>query len=221
MDILPDNAPRARLDIVSDVVCPWCYIGKQRLARALALLGDDLVPSVRWRPFELNPDLPASGMDRRAYCEAKFGSVERARALYAQVAAHAEAEGLPLAIERVTRTPNTRRAHVLIELARAQDCQDRVVDALFAAYFVEGRDRGATDTLVEIGAAAGIPAPRISAALADPDQLAAVAQAEATAHAHGVSGVPAFFYNDRLLFSGAQSPETIAATLRRMRARGL
>src|SRR5690606_9623702 len=119
-------------------------IGKQRLARALTLLGDDPVPAVRWRPFELNPDLPASGMDRRAYCEAKFGSVERARALYAQVVAHAEAEGLPPAIERVTRTPNTRRAHVLIELADDHDCQDRVVDALFAAYFVGGGDIGAT-----------------------------------------------------------------------------
>ncbi|MEX2482160.1 MAG: DsbA family oxidoreductase [Gammaproteobacteria bacterium] len=218
----PSSAqPTARLDIVSDVVCPWCYIGKHRLTRALALLEDAPPLDIRWRPFELNPTLPAAGMDRRAYCVAKFGSVERANALYANVAANAHADGLPMAVERIARTPNTRRAHRLIELAQTHACQDAVVDALFEAYFVDGRDIGDLETLTALGSAVGIDGDSIAAALTDAAGGAAIERQEHAAHELGVSGVPSFLYNDRLLFSGAQSPETIARAIQRAAARGL
>lgn len=213
--------PVARLDIVSDVVCPWCYIGKHRLARALALLDQSPPLEIRWRPFELNPNLPAAGMDRRAYCAAKFGSIERADELYANVAANAHADGLAMAVERIARTPNTRRAHRLIELAHAHACQDAVIDALFQAYFVDGRDIGDLETLIALGSAAGIDQESLTAALADDAGDAAIERQENAAHELGVSGVPAFLYNDRLLFSGAQSPETIARAIQRAAARGL
>ena len=214
-------APRARLDIVSDVVCPWCYIGKHRLARALERIGDRIALDIRWRPFELNPTLPAAGMDRREYCTIKFGSIERARQLYENVVATAHADGLPMRIERITRTPNTRLAHRLIEIAREHGCQDVVVDALFEAYFVDGRDIGDLATLIALGSAAGMAGAVVETALADAGGDAVIERQEHAAHELGVSGVPAFLYNDRLLFSGAQSAETIALAIQRAAARGL
>jgi len=211
---------RACLDIVSDVVCPWCYIGKHRLERALELMGPEVALEVRWQPFELNPELPSEGMERDAYCARKFGSLARAQAIYARVAAHAAEDGLPMAVERIARTPNTRAAHRLIELAGAHGCQDAVVDALFEAYFVLGHDVGDAGVLIEIGVRAGLARDAITHALADPGGAARIARATDAAHARGVDGVPAFILNGRLLFAGAQSPETIAAALIRALAKG-
>ncbi|MEQ8232017.1 MAG: DsbA family oxidoreductase [Gammaproteobacteria bacterium] len=217
----PEPPARARLDIVSDVVCPWCYIGKHRLAQALALLDGDIDLDIHWRPFELNPGMPREGMDRRAYCEAKFGSVEYANQLYANVAANAQADGLPMAVERIQRTPNTRAAHRLIELAGRSGCQDAVVDALFQAYFVDGRDVGDTATLVELGAAAGLNRDAVETALLAAAGDDEITRQEREAQTLGVSGVPAFLFNGRLLFSGAQTPQTIALAIRRAVAKGL
>jgi predicted DsbA family dithiol-disulfide isomerase len=208
------------LDIVSDVVCPWCYIGKHRLERALELMGPNVALDVRWQPFELNPDLPREGMDRETYCVRKFGSVARAQAIYARVASHAAEYGLPMAVERIARTPNTRAAHRLIELAGEHGCQDAVVDALFEAYFVLGQDVGDSAVLTAIGVRAGVDRDVITHALADADGAARIARATDAAHARGVDGVPAFILNGRLLFAGAQSPETIAAALTRALAKG-
>lgn len=212
---------RPLLEIVSDVVCPWCYVGKARLARALALAGDSLDLEIRWRPFELNPSVPREGIDRRAYVEAKFGSVEYARQLTARVVDAAAAEGLPMHYDRIKRTPNTRSAHRLLELAGEQGRQDAVVDALFAAYFVEGRDIGDHAVLIDIATAAGLDREATARTLADTAGDMAIEQAEAAARESGVDSVPAFVFNGRLLFSGAQSPETIAAALTRAVARGL
>ena len=138
---MPSSNP-IQLEIVSDVVCPWCYIGKHRLERGLAMLKSGHKFDIRWRPYELNPTLPAEGMDRRDYCEAKFGSLEYADQLYANVAANAEADGLPMDVAAIKRTPNTRAAHRLIEAAGECGRQDALVDALFKAYFVDGKDVG-------------------------------------------------------------------------------
>ena len=211
-----------KIEIWSDVICPWCYIGKHRLARAFALANGALDQiAVRWRPYELNPTLPRAGMDRRAYCVAKFGSLEYANELYARVAANAHTDGLPFDHERIARTPNTRTAHRLIELAGAHGCQNAVVDALFAAYFVDGRDIGELQVLLAIGAGAGLDRePLETALLAAAGDLPIIA-AEHAAHELGIDGVPAFVYHGRLLFSGAQSPQTIAAALTRALAKGL
>jgi len=208
------------LEIVSDVVCPWCYVGKRRLAEALDQLGEFPL-SVQWRPYELNPTMPRAGMARREYCERKFGSLEQANQLYARVVDAAHAAGLELNVDRMTRTPNTRAAHRLIEFAAREGHQDAVVDGLFAAYFVNGQDVGDHTVLLDVAAAAGLARDAVSAMLAEPEGDAIIEAAERDARELGVSGVPAFVYNGHLLFAGAQSPETIALSLRRARERGL
>lgn len=208
------------LEIVSDVICPWCYVGKQRLSQALAKLVDFPL-TIHWRPYELNPTMPREGMSRREYCERKFGSLEQANQLYARVVEAAQSAGLELNVERMTHTPNTRAAHRLIEYAATQDRQDAVVDGLFEAYFVKGQDVGDLGVLCDIAVAAGLQREAVSAMLAATDGDVAIEAEERAARELGVNGVPAFVYNGHLLFSGAQSAETIALTLQRARARGL
>src|SRR5206468_8967683 len=145
------------IEIASDVICPWCYIGKRRLEKALSLLDGGVKPEIRWLPFQLNPDMPSGGMARAEYRKAKFGSVERARSLDARVAAEGRGEGIDFAFERIERTPNTSAAHQLIDLAQSQGKGREVVDALFHAYFEEARDIGNADVLQTIAAAAGVP----------------------------------------------------------------
>jgi predicted DsbA family dithiol-disulfide isomerase len=217
------TAPRARLEIVSDVVCPWCYIGKHRLDQALAQIGADIEFDISWRPFELNPTMALEGMDRKAYVAAKFGSADHARQIYANVTANADSDGLPIAIERIARTPNTRAAHRLIDGAGKLGCQNAVVDALFKAYFVDGQDIGDLQVLHDLGVAAGLDADAIASALADATGAgdARIDAEEAVAHELGIHGVPAFIYNGRMLLSGAQSPQTIALSLKRASAKGL
>jgi len=135
-------ATALRIEVGSDVVCPWCYIGKRRLEKALALVGGNLAPQVTWLPFQLNPGMPAEGMPRAEYRRAKFGSVERSRELDARVAAAGRGEGIEFALERIERTPNTFAAHQLIDLAQERGAGGTVVDALFRAYFEEARDIG-------------------------------------------------------------------------------
>ena len=215
-----NSQPMPLLEIVSDVVCPWCYVGKRRLHDALAQLGEFPL-RIQWRPFELNPNMPAQGMARREYCERKFGSLEQANQLYGRVVAAANADGLALHVERIQRTPNTRAAHRLIEFADHHGCQDAVVDALFEAYFVNGQDVGSEAVLLDIAAAAGLQRDTVATMLSAAEGDAVIEAAEQQAHELGVSGVPSFLYNGHLLFSGAQSAETIALSLKRARARGL
>lgn len=217
----PEPAYVARIDVVSDVVCPWCYIGKHRLEQGLAALETDVPVEVRWRPFELNPTLPADGMDRDAYCERKFGSVEYARRLYENVAANARADGLPIEVERIRRTPNTRAAHRLIAAAGDAHGQDALVDALFAAYFVDGLDVGDRDVLRKLARGVGLGDAAIAAALEGDADDGSIEAQEREAHEMGVSGVPAFVYNGRLLFSGAQDPVTVKLAIERAIAKRL
>src|SRR5438046_60893 len=129
------------IEIASDVICPWCYIGKRRLEKALALLDGEVKPVIRWLPFQLNPDMPASGMPRAEYRKAKFGSLERGRSLDARVAAEGRGEGIDFAFERIERTPDTSAAHQLIDLAQSQGKGREVVDALVPSAFMKSSDR--------------------------------------------------------------------------------
>lgn len=205
-----------RLDIVSDAICPWCLIGKRRLEKALALLPPDgPAVAVRWLPFQLNPDMPKAGLDRRDYRTRKFGSWERSQVLDAQVAAAGREEGLDFRFDLMARTPNTVDAHRLVWLAGREggDAQDAVVEGLFRAYFTEGRDIGDPTVLADIGAAAGLDRPVVSAMLEGGEGAAEVAAEEAAARRLGLQGVPTFVLDGRPLFSGAQAPELIAAAL--------
>jgi predicted DsbA family dithiol-disulfide isomerase len=174
----------------------------------------DISATVTWRPFELNPDMPKVGLDRRAYRSRKFGSWERSQALDAQVAAAARADGLDFRHDRMERTPNTVDAHRLICLARREGKQEAVVEGLFSAYFHDGCDVGASEVLVAVGSVAGLDPARVSAMLASDEGLNEVAAELDRARRLGVSGVPTVVVNGRPLFSGAIRSELIEAHLR-------
>ncbi len=196
------------IEIASDVICPWCYIGKRRLEKALALLDGEVRPEIRWLPFQLNPEMPKEGIPRAEYRTAKFGSMERARGLDARVAKEGEGEGIAFAFERMERTPNTVAAHELIDLAQKQGKGTAVVDALFKSYFEEARDIGDAAVLAEIASAAGVSGwPQ----QADSPQVAAL---EEDVRNLGISAVPTFILGRRLGVSGAHPPEALAQAIR-------
>jgi predicted DsbA family dithiol-disulfide isomerase len=195
------------IEVASDVVCPWCYIGKRRLEKALALLGGEVQPEIRWLPFQLNPEMPKQGISREEYRKAKFGSIERSRGLDARVAAEGEGEGIAFAFERMERTPNTTAAHQLIDLAQKQGRGTPVVDALFKAYFEQARDIGDAAVLAEIASGAGVTGwPQ----QADGKQVAAL---EEDVRNLGISAVPTFILNRKLGVSGAHPPEALAQAI--------
>jgi predicted DsbA family dithiol-disulfide isomerase len=197
------------VEVVSDVICPWCYIGKRRLEKALALLeGDGVAAEIRWLPFQLNPDMPPEGIARAEYRRAKFGSIERGRELDARVASEGKREGIAFAFDRMQRTPNTVSAHKLIELAQKQGRAGAVVDALFRAYFELAEDIGDQAVLNRIATAAGVQG---WPAEADGNR---VAELEESMRGLGISAVPTFIFDRKLGVSGAQPPESLAAAMR-------
>jgi predicted DsbA family dithiol-disulfide isomerase len=196
------------IDIFSDVICPWCYVGKRRLERALAARPD--VPAVvRWRAFLLNPDMPPEGMDRRAYVERKFGSAVRARDLYAAIEEVGGLEGIDFAFDRIRRTPSTVKAHRIIGRIEPGALQDAVVEALFKAYFAEGQDIGEESVLMDVAGGVGLDAEDVRAALDGDDGDRAVHGDNALAHAMGIGGVPCFIVDGRYAIAGAQEPEVM------------
>jgi predicted DsbA family dithiol-disulfide isomerase len=209
--------PASSLAVFSDVICPWCYLGKLRLESALDRLGWRETVPVTWLPFELNPDMPAEGVERMAYREAKFG-LAKAIQLDAQMTALGEAEGIAFAFGRQARTPSTRRAHKLIAHATRSSRADPVVTALFRAYFEEGRDIGDPVVLGEIAEAAGLERDPALAALDDALLDRQVAELEAEAAASGVSGVPFFIVDGRWAVSGARTAEQWVEVLRDLAA---
>jgi predicted DsbA family dithiol-disulfide isomerase len=206
------------LDIVSDTICPWCYVGKRRLAQALPLLAaEGLSFDVTWRPFQLNPDLPKEGLDRRIYRSRKFGSWEKSQALDKQVAEAGRTEGLAFRHDLMAKTPNTLASHALIRFAYTVGgaaLQERVVEAVFAAYFTQGRDVGNPDVLADVGEGAGLDRNRVLALLSDSASAKAVVDDEQLARDLGLSGVPSFVLEGQHLFSGAQPVATIVRALR-------
>ena len=195
-----------RLDVFSDPICPWCLIGKTRLDAALSQRpGHPLVAA--WHPFQLNPDMPAGGVDRREYLEAKFGGREAAARVYARIDEAAREAGLEIDWSAIDRTPNTLDAHRLIHWAGIEHRQGGVVDRLFAAYFLEGRDIGAHEVLAEIAEAAGLDGAAVRRLLASDADLEDIRARDAHARARGVTAVPTFLVGDRHAVPGAQPAE--------------
>ena len=201
------------LDVVSDVVCPWCFVGKRRLEKAIKLLGDSVDVKVTWRPFQLNPWMPKEGMDRREYRRAKFGSTERWQQLDAQLAAVGAGEGIEFHFDRITRTPNTLDAHRVIWLAQQHSLQDAVVEALFQAYFVKGVDIGGHKNLLAIAQAVGMDRTLTESLLSTDLGVKEVLAKEAKFKELGIEGVPSFVVQGAVLFSGAAEPQMIAEAL--------
>lgn len=205
-----------RIDVYSDVICPWCYVGKRRLERALKAWNGSAPVNIHWRPFELNPAMPKNGMDRRQYLDTKFGGPEAARAIYDQVAAAGAAEYIPFAFDRIARTPNTFAAHRLIWLAGQQGKQDELVEVLFRRYFVEGGDIGSLETLSQAAAQAGLDQTATETFLTGDEGVGEVKAEEAAGHRLGIRGVPYFVFNGTSALSGAQPPEQFVAVFQQL-----
>ena len=192
-----------KLDIISDPICPWCFIGKAQLDRALEARPDHPFV-IEWHPFQLNPDMPPEGMDRRDYLEAKFGGKEGAIDVYGKIAKHAQSIGLEIDFSAITRTPNTFDAHRLIHWAKVEGKQTAVVSRLFAAYFQQGRDIGQADVLADIADSVGIDASLVLRLLASDADRAELTERETQFRNMGVNSVPTHIIASQHAVPGAQ-----------------
>ena len=195
-----------KLDIMSDPICPWCYIGKAHLDRALESEPDHPF-AIEWHPFQLNPDMPAEGMDRRAYLEGKFGGKEGAVRAYAPVVEHAEKAGLKINFEAMQRTPNTLNAHRLIHWAGIEGRQTAAVSALFKAYFVDARDIGDAEVLADIADGIEMDASVVTRLLATDEDMEDIRKRDAHSRDMGITSVPTFIVGGRHAVPGAQQPD--------------
>jgi len=207
------SAARHELTIVSDVICPWCFVAKKNLEMALDLLPNRHDYSIVWRPYELNPAMPKGGMDRQEYRSRKFGSWQHSLALDAQVAQAGQQAGIAFRHDLMKRTPNTLNAHRLIWFAQRAGAQDAVVEGLFKAYFTEGRDVGDLEVLADLADTAGLDRAKTAAFLANDEGAEQVRREESMAVSKGISAVPTFILDGEELFSGARPPDAIAARL--------
>ena len=202
------------VDVISDVICPWCYIGKRRLEKAIADLDDEHDVQVRWRPLQLNPAMPKEGISRREYRTRKFGSWERSMELDAKVIAVGETEGIHFAFDKMERTPSTVDAHRIIWLADQRGCQDAVVEALFLAYFSHGRDIGKPETVIDVVAKAGLERQVVEETLNSNDGMEAIAKERESSRQHNVDSVPFFIVNKEITLSGAQASKALLEAFR-------
>lgn len=216
MPVAPNSAsPLLAVDIYSDLICPWCHIGRARLGRALEQAQLTARTHVRWLPFQLNPDMPVEGLERRAYRSRKFGSWARSQELDRGVVEAGRAEGLEFNYDRVLVTPNTLAGHRLLWWAAHAEGerQDALATALFHAYFGEGRDIGRADVLADVAGETGLPRAEAAAFLASDAGRAEVLAEEKAGRARGLNGVPYFLINGQPAFSGAQDPEAFGEAL--------
>ena len=209
-----------RIDIVSDVMCPWCYIGKRRLEKAIELLNGDVAVEVNWRPFQLDPSLPKAGKDRQLYMAEKFGSTERAVEIYRAVRDAGAAEAIPFDFEAIKVSANTLDAHRVIRWAgeAGRVAQDRAAEALFRKYFTEGASLGDDAVLIDAAAEAGLDRDVVATKLKSDLDRATVEQEIAHAQHMGVRGVPCFILDGKYAVSGAQSSDVLAGAIRQVAA---
>ena len=201
-----------KLDILSDPICPWCYIGKNNLDRVLAK--EPINPfTIEWHPFQLNPEMPLAGMNRQDYLEQKFGGKQNAYRVYSRISSTAVKAGLNLELQLIKKTPNTINAHRLIHWAGIEGLQNSVVSALFESYFVKGEDIGDLSTLVKIGASVGLDKDLISKLLKEDTELIEIKQRDANSRERGVTGVPTFIIANTHVLPGAQTEELWSSIL--------
>lgn len=202
------NKPTVKIDIVSDVVCPWCYIGKRRLEKAIDQLADKYNFEITYHPFELNPGMADEGADQKQYLTNKFGGEERYNQITKQVTEVAATEGLEFNFDKQKISPNTRNAHRIIELARTEGKQLEMKEAFLKAYFTEGVDLSRNQNLIAIAAAVGLNKEKVETLLASEKGLAEIELAEAEMQKLGVSGVPFYIIDNKYGISGAQPTPT-------------
>lgn len=200
------------IEMIFDPGCPWCYIGKRQLERALDLR-PGLNAAVRWWPFLLNPDMPAEGIERGTYLMRKFGSQARISRVFGAISDFADAVGIDFSFDRITRTPNTLHAHRLVRYAELHGLAAAAVEALFSSHFVSGRDIGEIAELVRIGARLGLDPTALRLHLASDRDVTEVYAANARAHRLGINGVPTFVFERSYVISGAQEPQVLSRML--------
>lgn len=204
-----------QIDVISDTICPWCYIGKRRLESALSLR-PQMSFEVRWRPFQLDPNTPQEGVDRKAHLEAKFGSLEKLKPARAALEQAGKEVGITFAFDKITRTPNTLNSHRLIRWSHSLGLQDEMVESLFRAYFVEGRDIGDMKVLAQIGDDVGMDGELVEELLQSDADIESVSQQDSMARKFGVQGVPSFLIGGQTLMTGAEDAETLASMIDRV-----
>jgi predicted DsbA family dithiol-disulfide isomerase len=212
VNILAPTRARLQIEVVFDLVCPWCYLGVHRLRRTLRGR-PDLGADILWRPFLLNPDIPSGGVSRHDYMLRKFGGEERARRLHATIADLGRAEGLRFAFDRIRRIPPSVDAHRLVRFADRQGLADAAVHALFDAYFCEGQDIGEQAALAAIAEGLGLDGAATRRFLAGQQEAEAVHADNLRAHRLGINGVPCFVVQGRHAIAGAQEPEVLERLL--------
>ena len=209
------NHQPVRIDVVSDIVCPWCFIGKHRLEKAIAL-NPDIPVEVHWRPYFLNDWIPREGISREQYLTTKFGSAERYKGIAQRVSAAAAAEGLTYAMDKISRQPNTLDAHRLIrwadEIGKAAEMKQRLMDL----YFTQGADLTSHTVLTQAAADIGLDAETTRKALASDKDVAEIEREALSAKEAGIDGVPCFIFGGKFAISGAQAPEHLAEAIERM-----
>lgn len=208
MNLLAPPRARLQIEVVFDLVCPWCYLGTRRLRRALRAR-PDIVADILWRPFLLNPDIPAAGLPRQDFLTRKFGGEERARRLHATISELGRAEGVPFRFDRILRMPSSLDAHRLVRYAAREGHADQMVEALFHGYFAEGLDLGHIDSLVRIATRVGLEQGAVHRFLDSGAEADAVHAENLRAHRLGINGVPCFVVAGRHAIAGAQEPEVI------------
>jgi predicted DsbA family dithiol-disulfide isomerase len=201
-----------QIDVVSDTVCPWCFIGKRRLARALELR-PEIAFDVQWRPYQLDPNIPREGVDRASYMKAKFGDGPRVAAMSESLKTEGLREDISFAFEKIDRRPNTIDSHRLIRWAASAGIQDTVVERLFAAYFLEGRDIGDPGVLEFLAADVGMDSIQVAELLADDTDRAAVEREAKLAGEMGITGVPTFIFASKYVISGAREAEVLVQVI--------
>jgi len=197
-----------RLDIFADIICPWCWIGKRRLERALKVRPQQGL-TTRWRAFQLNPGMPATGMDSREYLAAKFGNDSQAKRIYDVIRAAGESEGLEFNFDKIQQTPNTLRAHRLVRLAQERGKGSQMIEALFQAYFVLGENIGDRTVLVDIALPLGFSEDEVQQHIDSAEGLEAVQAEDSLARRHGINGVPCYIFNSKFALAGAHEPEVL------------
>ncbi|HEX2594338.1 MAG TPA: DsbA family oxidoreductase [Rhizomicrobium sp.] len=200
------------IDIVSDTVCPWCYIGERRIAKAMAMR-PDIEFNVHWRPYRLDPNIPPEGVNRRAYMRAKFGDSPDTKARGQAIRDEGAGEGINFAFDAIEKSPNTLNSHRLIRWAANNGVQTDIVQRLFAAYFEEGRDIGDPSVLEVIASDAGMDSVLVAELLASDADVALIEREDQMAHEMGISGVPTFIFNNRFLISGAREAELLVRVI--------
>lgn len=208
-----------QIDVISDTVCPWCYIGKRRLERALSLR-PQIEFDVRWRPFQLDPTTPVEGIDRKTYIERKFGSSEKIQPIHAALLKAGEDEGIAFAFEKISRTPNTLNSHRVIRWAHSLGVQDQLVELLFRRYFVEGADIGQIKVLAAIADEVGLDGELVEELLNSDADRESVEREDTMARKIGINGVPTYLIGGKTLVNGAQDAEHLVRVIDRVASGG-